>query len=677
MIEFNLTESACYSFLVETKNTSITLLENNAFLENLSKLSELKDLDPFISIIIEEVSKVPEWGPKVYDLILRLLITVTTPGYPLKLKIIADQEYDYIVVGAGSAGSVVAARLSEVKENRVLLLEAGGEESGFSLTPITARLLQKSELAYLYRNQREEKCAWGHLDNRVATPVGHGIGGGSAHNTMAFLRGNPLDYNHWEQLGATGWSWSDVFPYYLKLERVPNKGASFFDEGYYGVNGPLSVTGNLNPSLIGLVFLDSARSLGYPIGDINGRNQTRFSLSQQTIENGQRYSTGRGYLSPASRRKNLDIVNRAIVQRILIDSVGKSAYGVEYKKDGKFYQVKARKEVIISAGVYNTPKLLMLSGIGPEKELKKHSIPMVVNLPGVGQNLQDHPSTNLFFTTKRNTSTVYIRTNQITNNAKLYAKNRTGIFSDTGNQIRAFSRSKYALDERPDINLSIFSSLIPSVYSNFVNQYIYDYKPEVVKKFFLPQSYKDGFTIAPSNYRPLSRGFVRLASKNIEDEPIIHHNYYSNDQDLKVVVEACKLAYQIAGSRIAKEQLDAQPFPNTLPGCEKYPQGSDEFFRCYAQTITITSWHPAGTCKMGAKDDLMAVVDPHLRVRGIKNLRIIDASIMPEVTTGNTNAPTIMIGEKGADIIRGRKLKPLLPPVKNIQFALKYLHLEP
>jgi len=206
-------------------------------------------------------------------------------------------------------------------------------------------------------------------------------------------------------------------------------------------------------------------------------------------------------------------------------------------------------------------------------------------------------------------------------------------------------------------------------------EYIYDFDSELTKRYFVPQSYKDGMVVFVGNYRPLSRGDVRLASRNVEDEPIIHHRYYENEQDLKAIVKGCKMVTQITETKIAREKLDVRPFLNAVPGCEKYPSASDAFFRCLAQTITVTSYHPVGTCKMGAQDDLMAVVDPQLRVRGISNLRVIDASIMPEIPTCNTNAPAIMIGEKGADIIRGRKLKPLLPPVANPKSALKYIDL--
>ncbi|XP_074604004.1 glucose dehydrogenase [FAD, quinone]-like [Brevipalpus obovatus] len=522
------------------------------------------------------------------------------------------------------------------------------------------------------KNQRERLCGWGLKDNRVSATVGHALGGGSAHNEMIFIRGNPLDFNRWEQLGANGWSWADVFPYYLKLERITQKGAGFFDEGYHGTDGPISIQGIPSPSVISRVLMESIRFLGLPIGDLNGKDQSRFSYTPQNNEGGQRCSSGRAYLSSASVRKNLHIVINAVVQRIPINFPNKRAEGVEYKKDGKLYHVKAKKEVILSAGTFNFPKLLMLSGIGPRKQLEKLQIPVILDLPGVGQNLHDHPSISLFYTTKPNTSTVYIRTDQLVSDAKIYSVNRTGPFSVGGSQIKAFTRSKYALDERPDMGYSIYGSLSGSVFSYPISEYLNNYKPQVTKKYFLPQSYKDGFTIRAVTYRPLSRGTLQLASKNVEDEPIIHLRLFSNEHDLKVIVEACKLAAQIAESKVVQEGLNAKPFPNTLPKCEKYSQGSDSYFRCLAQTLTRTGYHHVGTCKMGSKDDQMAVVDPHLRVRGIKNLRVIDASVMPEITTGNTNAPAMMIGERDADLIRGRKLEPLLPPVKNVKTALKY-----
>ncbi|XP_074596598.1 oxygen-dependent choline dehydrogenase-like [Brevipalpus obovatus] len=648
-----------------------TLLEVGS-LVGLSELKKFGEKDLSIRIIEEEISKVPNWFPKVYDLIISLLSTLTAPAYPLVLKDYADSEYDYIIVGGGSAGSVLATRLSEDPKNRILVLENGGEESGFSVTPRAVNLLLKSPYTYDYRNQEEKKSGFGRKDNRVTNPVGKGIGGGSSHNNFAYIRGNKMDYNRWEQLGASGWSAPDVFPYFLKLERYTKRGASFVDDGYHGFDGLQPVQGVLNPTIIGSTILESAKSLNFPIGDINGVNQTRFTFAYETIYKGQRASTGRVYLGPVSGRKNLDIVIHALVRRVLIDPKSKSAYGVEYEKDGKVYTVKARKETILSAGTYNSPRLLMLSGVGPKEELKKHGIPLILDLPGVGKNLQDQPSTYLYYTTNPGTSTVYIRTDQIKESAEEYSKYRTGTFASGGNQIRAFVRSKYALDERPDIHYSFFGALPGSVFSNIVQDYIFSFKSEVTERYFTPQSYKDGFIVVVGLYKPLSKGTVTLASNNIKDDPIIHHNYYEEENDLKAIVEGCKIADKIAQSKVAREKINAKPFPNTLPGCEKYSYGSDDYFRCLAQTITITFYHPVGSCKMGREDDLMAVVDPQLRVRGIKNLRVIDASVMPEIPTGNTNGPTIMIAEKAADIIRGRKLKQLQPPVKNPKSALKY-----
>lgn len=215
----------------------------------------------------------------------------------------------------------------------------------------------------------------------------------------------------------------------------------------------------------------------------------------------------------------------------------------------------------------------------------------------------------------------------------------------------------------------IFDLISPNF---LIIEHIYNFKSEVTERYFTPQAYKDGFLIVVGMYRPLSRGDVSLASRNVKDDPIIRHRYFDKENDLRSIVEGSKIADRIAQSNVVREKLDVKPFPNTLPGCEKHPQGSDDFFRCHAQTITIAFYHPVGTCKMGAENDLMAVVDAQLRVRGIHNLRVIDASVMPEIPVANTNAPTIMIGEKGADIIRGKKLRPILPPVKNPRTALQY-----
>ncbi|XP_074603998.1 L-sorbose 1-dehydrogenase-like [Brevipalpus obovatus] len=656
----------------ETDPTNSTdFIEDAGIQSNLLK-SSIKS-DPYG--MFREIGMIPDWVARVYNLGIDLASIFTQHPYPIELKKMADKyEYDYIVVGGGGAGSIVAARLSEIPENKVLVLEAGGEESGFSRIGNEHNLYLNSENHHWHYEAEPEKFyARGIKGNRASPSAAKMLGGCSSHNRLLWNRGDPLDYDRWAQLGAKGWAFVDIFPYLIKSEGVvlDEIGSTAFDRGYHGTKGPVRLTGSVNPGLFSRSLIKGAQEVGFPFGDNNGRNFNVFAYSWNNLYNGSRVSMASAYLGPASSRPNLDILINALVYRVNFDE-NKRAIGVTFEKDGKVQQARARKEVILSAGTYASPQILMLSGVGPKKELQKHKIPVVVDLPGVGQNFQDHPKGNFLFTMENNETQVYIEPESYIKGAKDFKRSRTGVFASLSGRIQGHFRTKYALDSRPDGAVEIYPGLDGTFESNIINGYIQELTDEVNEKYYVPQSYKQGFLIELFCHRTLSRGEIRLKSADPHDSPIFLNRFFQVKRDLEVMVEVCLTALKIVNSRALQEGVAGKPFPNTLPGCEKYPIGTPEFCRCLILTITFSGNHQSGTCKMGSKDDIMAVVDPELRVRGVKGVRVIDASIMPELTSGNTMAPTVMIAERGSDIIKGRILKPSLPPFKREDDVLKY-----
>lgn len=432
-----------------TEDDDSEVLSGNWTLESDSEL--LKFFEKQVPGIGEILMK-PNWIGKVYDLLIGEALISAGKAYPLKVEPEAYDEYDFIVVGAGSAGSTVAGRLSENKDFKILVLEEGGEESAFSDIPGVNVLLSKSPMVQPYLTVPQKNAARGMKNGGISTWVGRAIGGGSSHNLLIYNRGNKLVFDRWEDVyGAKGWSYKNVLPYYLKAEGVGPEGYSIFDKEYHSKGGPLSVTGKLEPSKVGFAIMDGVKELGLPVGDYNGKDQLTFNFVQTTIRGGERCSTGKAYLGPSSiKHKNLNVVTKALVTKILLDDKN-TAYGVEYEKNGKLHKVMAKKEVILSAGTFGTPKLLMLSGIGPKFELEKFNIPVRVDLPGVGKNLQTHAVTYLYYKTRKNSTMVYTRPEPYFEATKQYLKDRTGFLSTSSAEVAGYIRTKYALDERPDV----------------------------------------------------------------------------------------------------------------------------------------------------------------------------------------------------------------------------------
>ena len=518
--------------------------------------------------------------------------------------------YDYVIVGAGSAGAVLAARLSEDPATSVLLLEAGGEaDADEVMIPAAFPSLFKTRWDWNYTTTEQKQ-----LHNRRAYwPRMKALGGCSSMNAMIYIRGNRADYDSWrDQYGAAGWGYDDVLPYFKRAEDNARLGGPFHGQG-----GPLHVEDRRYTHDLSHAFVESAVSAGLkPTDDFNGAEQEGAGLYQVTCKGGRRWSTNEAYLKPARDRPNLTVATGALASRVELE--GERATGLTFRQGGAEHTVRATREVLLCGGAINSPQLLMLSGIGPGNHLAEMGIESRVDLPGVGTNLQDHPVIPLLWYTRGITDLAQL--NNVRNFVRWKARGSGPLASNVG-EAGAFFTSRDGL-AAPDIQ-------IHSAPSGF-----YD------NGFHEPTSRM--FTAAPTLVSVASRGSVRLRSNDPAWHPAIDAAYLEDQSDLDALLAGARRTWEICTQGAVSRYLDR---PWNLPDD---PSDEDlvEHIRTWAQTL----YHPVATCAMGSGED--AVVDQGLRVRGVTGLRVVDASVMPAVPRGNTNAPTIMIAEKAADEIR-------------------------
>lgn len=557
-----------------------------------------------------------------------------------------EEAYDYIIVGGGTAGSVLAARLTEDPVS-VLVLEAGTSEleNDYISIPQKATQLQFSDQDWKYYTVNQKQSALALDRKRNYWPVGKVLGGTSCLNYMVHIRGSPTDYDEWATEGCIGWSYKDVVPYFMKSEDLQI--AELVNEVYRSTGGPISVTVEPSKPLLE-VYKEAASDLGFQTLDCNGPSMMGFCPTQNDISHAERCSTAKCYLRPVLNRKNLQVSLRSHVTRVIINE-GR-AVGVEFVKNGQQRTVMA-KEIILSAGTVASPQILMLSGIGPKEHLEKLKISVEADLP-VGNNLQDHM---LFFMSYKTNVSLAMNSKNVSNPVELlnYIVNKEGLYAQTGLDGLLFAQlgEEAILRGSPDIEI-YFLSVAPDEEGirHGLNQNI---REEILDKI-VSNANSSGISFLPSYLHPKSRGTIRLKSTNAFDHPLIDPNYLDDPNDVIGFIRGVRLVQDLVKTS-AMQSIGATLIRNDFKGlCDDMPFDSDDYWACYIRYFASTAFHPVGTCRMGDINDTTTVVDPLLRVKGIESLRVVDASVMRSLISGDTNTPTIMIAEKAADLIRGK-----------------------
>ena len=532
-------------------------------------------------------------------------------------------EFDYIVVGAGSAGCVLANRLTEDGKSTVLLLEAGGKDTSPMIhIPVGyATTLKDPKVNWLYETEPDP----GTHDRVHTWPRGKVLGGSSSINGLLYIRGQRQDYDGWAQLGLRGWSYDDLHPYFLRSQHQERDGMDGHAKG-----GPLNVSDVTEKHPVSDAVIEAGKALGLPHRDVNGEDQEGVAYYQLTVKNGRRCSAAVAYLNPAKKRQNLQIETKALAARVLFE--GKRAVGVEYTQDGQTKTAIARGEVILAGGAINSPQLLELSGIGHPDLLNDRGIETISALPGVGENLQDHFVIGNRYRMKPGSPSVNQQSRGLAMIGEVfkYLIQRKGLLTLSAAHVAAFIKTRPEL-ATPDVQYHILPATMDLQKMTETGDMELEKHP--------------GITIAPCQLCPESRGSVHIKSAQHDAHPAIRPNYLHDPLDQQTAIAGLRWARELAAQPALAQYIEHELEPGEA-------LQSDEELLEFARETGGTIYHPVGTCKMGPDGDTMAVVDDQLRVRGVESLRVVDASVMPRLVSGNTNAPTIAIAEKASDMIR-------------------------